>query len=203
MFYHSVTGNRWWHEDILTVMYNNIYLQFITFLARDGRMKTPMRVSADSFSLCLCVKFFGCWGFRCHGDDLYPLKCSKARNISVIEFDNRAWLPPIHQPKCAFSCLAKPPSGALKSQQTPGTPSLQEGFEGCGEERENKRWWGGGRGGMCQKQIMSRPFLQKETRMTYTHKQIDFEMSTSACCLTLRWQIGRTQIEVDAPRENR
>ena len=144
MFYHSVTGNRWWHEDILTVMYNNIYLQFITFLARDGRMKTPMRVSAVSFSLCLCVKFFGCWGFRCHGDDLYPLKCSKARNISVIEFDNRAWLPPIHQPKCAFSCLAKPPSGALKSQQTPGTPSLQEGFEGCGEERENKRWWGGG-----------------------------------------------------------
>lgn len=29
------------------------------------------------------------------------------------------------------------------------------------------------------------------------------EMSTSVCCLTLWWQIGQKQIEVDAPWENR
>lgn len=133
----------------------------------------------------LYVPFSMLLGSRCYSDNVETVKCSKARNISVIEFDNMAWLPPIQHHKCAFFfCLVKPHSGALKSRRTPGTPSLREGYGGCGEGEKQE-----GRVSLCQTQNMSRPRWQ-----THTNRSTG-EMSKVVCCLTLWWQTGHKQIE--------
>lgn len=177
----SNTDDKYVQQNIQT------YVQFRKLPANDDKRKT----TGEWVPTVSCVFKFLLPVLRCHGDDLPPLECSKARNISVIEFDNRAWLPPIQQHKCTF-CLVKPHSGPLKSRRTHGMPSLQEGYEGCKQERDKE-----GRQSDAERVPA---FLQWDTDDINT--QTDRPGVLRENCPRLWWQIGHAQIEVEALWEN-
>lgn len=127
-----------------------------------------MWVSIEISFWCMCQVF--CYVVMEMTSNLRSV--AESETIQSLSLTTGPDYPLFSSPKCAL-CLVKPPSGTLKSQQTPGTPSLQEGFGGCEEKRQTRPRVSLGGCGMCQLKSTSQPFC-RELEMTYTHKQIDF-----------------------------
>lgn len=138
------------------------------------------------------VKFlFCCWASIAIVTTSNPCSVGKPETFQSLSLTT--WLDyHLFNSTSAIFCLVKLPSGALKSQRTPGTPSLREGFEGCGEGEQQEGEW------VWVLHVSDTEHVP--AYMTDTHKQIDWfcgEMSVAVCCLTFWWQTAHKQMEAE------
>ncbi len=176
------------------------YLQFIKIPLKMTKWK--LHASEYWQFLIVYVSSFCCWVYAVMEMTSNPWSVAKPETFQSLSLTTGLDYHLFNSPSALSVWWSRPPGHSNHSEHPERLPSRRV-LKAAGKRETRGRV---SLGAACVR-YKTCPSLFAERRTWHTHTNIDFrfyrEMSTSVCCLTLWWQIGHKQIEVEAPRGNR